>query len=82
MDRIGSNPYLNTTKLYQQSLQQRQATQQSQVSDPKINPTGDESSSSSNGFSSMFGDNELLKLQGNLEAIAQMAEHALKRFDG
>ncbi len=30
----------------------------------------------------MFDDNALLKLQGNLEAIAQMAEQSLKKIDG
>ncbi|MDQ8203919.1 hypothetical protein [Pelagicoccus sp. SDUM812003] len=82
MDRIGSNPYLNTTRLYQQSLQQRQETHQSQSNASKIETSAATQKTDPSGFSSMFGDNELLKLQGNLEAIAQMAEHALKRFDG
>lgn len=81
MDRIGSNPYFNPTQLYQKSASAQRPPQEA-----KLNQVDSTSSSQPQAgekqFSDMFGDNELLKLQSNLEAIAQMAENALKRFDG
>lgn len=83
MDQINSNPYFNSARLYQ-----------NQHATPKTNSQVDPSSHAapiqpqstgkpaSNDFSSMFDDDALLKLQGNLEAIAQMAEQSLKRIEG
>lgn len=82
MDQINSNPYFDSARLYQakaapqtQSSQAQPGVRSELVSRaPQTEKAAD--------FSNMFDDDALLKLQGNLEAIAQMAEKSLKQIDG
>lgn len=77
MDQINSNPYFNSAQVYK--AQQNPANSSQSISKPasKVEPeretVGD--------FSQMFDDDALMKLQGNLEAIAQMAEKSLRQID-
>lgn len=83
MDKISSNPAFNYAQLYQQNVARKsttaaetrnvaptEQTATAQASEPRL----------ANDFSSMFGDDELAKLQRNLEAIAQLADRALQNY--
>ncbi|MBD5778106.1 hypothetical protein IEN85_01180 [Pelagicoccus sp. NFK12] len=82
MDPINSNPFFNSARLYQNQQPQQ-----------KPNPSVDNAFATSElrnsqtppaenaAYSNLFDDDALLKLQSNLEAIAQMAEQSLKRID-
>jgi len=83
MDQINSNPFSDTARLYPNT-----AAPQKQ-SGPAATSTNQNHAISSNrvntadtDFSSLFDDDALLKLQGNLEAIALMAEKSLQQIDG
>lgn len=82
MDQINSNPFFNQARLYQNQATTQQAG--SSASRPAQSPSQADSKpvqADSANFSGMFDDDALLKLQSNLEAIAQMAEKSLKRID-
>ncbi|MBC2604985.1 hypothetical protein [Pelagicoccus albus] len=79
MDQINTNASFNTARLYQNHQLQQKPDSTSPV---QSSPQNREQQVESKDFSSMFDDNALLKLQGNLEAIAQMAEQSLKKIDG
>lgn len=84
MDKIGSNPYFNPTKLYQQSqadkTQAAPTKQLGHVASLTTNRVA--ATEQTTPFASLFADDELSTLQGNLENIASLAEQALKRIDG
>ncbi len=82
MDPINSNPFFNSARLYQN----RPAQQTPPPSVDNANPAAETGrntavSGSESEFSTLFDDDALLKLQSNLEAIAQMAEQSLKKID-
>ena len=83
MDQINSNSYYNPARLFQ-----NQAAPQQKAGSPAIGSSsaseminGRKEQSPVSDFSTMFDDDALLKLQSNLEAIAQMAEKSLKQID-
>ena len=79
MERIGSTPQINPTRLYQQSQAGKiQLNVRSQAS----NGLSNIDTQRTGAFSNAFDDKELSKLQGNLEAIANLAERALQRING
>ena len=81
MDSISSNPYFNPAHLnhtHAHGKSQNAANASSHVKTEAINAVAQ--AQPTEPFSSMFNDDELAKLQGNLEKIAQQAERALKRF--
>lgn len=87
MDNISSNPTLSYAQLYQQNLSRKpNAPSESPASSPtpgsvaSVAPT-ESQTRLANDFSTMFGDDELAKLQRNLEAIAKLADTALRRFE-
>lgn len=76
MDQISSHSSYNLSQLYQRSSQS--------ASRPTANtsiPTQESALANNSDFASMFSDDSLLKLQSNLEAIANMAERSLKQID-
>lgn len=80
MEQINSNPTFNNARLFQQSqtasnpIENHRSANVSKSEAPNNGPdSGD--------YSTMFDDDALLKLQSNLEAIAQMAEKSLKQID-
>ena len=82
MDQISSHPTFNYAQIYQQNLARKAATPESQ---PSVKNVANEAPAEpqprlANDFSSMFGDDELAKLQRNLESIAKLADDALRRF--
>lgn len=82
MDPINSNSYLNSARLFQnQQAQQKPTPPVENASAPLQINRVDTNSNASNDYSNLFDDDALLKLQGNLEAIAQMAEQSLKQID-
>lgn len=82
MDKITSNPYFNPAQLYQQHKVQQPPPQAAEKQEtPAVAPVEAGSKGQGGNFSNMFRDDDLMKLQDNLEAIAKMAESALKRFD-
>ncbi|EDY80805.1 hypothetical protein VDG1235_422 [Verrucomicrobiia bacterium DG1235] len=82
MDQINSNPFFNAARLYQnQQAPQKTGNPVDAASKAaEIRPAAIEQPVA-NDFSTMFDDDSLLKLQSNLEAIAQMAEQSLKQID-
>lgn len=84
MDKIGSNSYFNPTQLYQQ----HQADKSQSIPSKQLDRTASlaanrvDAPQKSTGFANLFADDELSTLQGNFEAIATLAERALKRIDG
>ncbi len=82
MDQINSNPYFNSAHLYQNQQAQQKANPSVERSIPSAESSRTESSSAQESdYSNLFDDDALLKLQSNLEAIAQMAEQSLKQID-
>lgn len=84
MDQINSNPHFNTSRLYQSyQSQPKPATPATAAGVSKATelPSSTQSHKANNDYSTLFDDDALLKLQSNLEAIAQMAEQSLKRID-
>ncbi|MEM9160550.1 MAG: hypothetical protein AAGB46_15995 [Verrucomicrobiota bacterium] len=81
MDSINSNPYFNHPRISYQPTPAQQAGEAIASSHVKTDSTkAVPQANQSEPFSSMFNDDELAKLQGNLEKIAAQAERALKRF--
>ncbi|MDQ8179727.1 hypothetical protein [Pelagicoccus sp. SDUM812005] len=81
MDPINSNPFFNSARFYQNQPAQQKPT-------PSVDPAAAAESQSikptpaaDSEYTNLFDDDALLKLQSNLEAIAQMAEQSLKRID-
>ena len=82
MESIGSNPHLNPTHLSPQSQPKpAKPEQESPTAKSSIDAIDGQQPSGSD-FSSVFGDDELSRLQNNLERIASLAESALQRIDG
>lgn len=84
MDQINSNPHFNTSRLYQNYQSQTKPSTPAPAED--LGKAAELSASSRSqatdgDYSTMFDDDALLKLQSNLEAIAQMAEQSLKQID-
>lgn len=82
MDQINSNPYFNSAQLYQNQQAQQKPTPPVENS-ARSTESGRTDSPPAQGsdYSNLFDDDALLKLQSNLEAIAQMAEQSLKQID-
>ncbi len=82
MDPINSNPFFNSARLYQ-NHQAQQKPNPSIANSPAAAEVDRSTSTPPAGgdYSTLFDDDALLKLQGNLEAIAQMAELSLKQID-
>lgn len=80
MDQINSNPSLHYAKLYQQ-LNSPAAKPQAFAPSEATTPAQSKPVEKPTDYSSMFADDQLAKLQHNLEAISNFAETALKRFD-
>ena len=81
MDSISSNPYFNPAHL--QNPHAAGKNQSAENASSHIKPESVRAvpqATQSEPFSSMFNDDELAKLQSNLEKIATQAERALKRF--
>ncbi|MBK1877397.1 hypothetical protein [Pelagicoccus mobilis] len=83
MDPIESNPFFNSARLYQNQVASQKPSAPAEGSTtPSSSIDANNRSAAPADFSNMFDDDALLKLQGNLEAIAQMAEKSLKQIDG
>ncbi len=82
MDPINSNPFFNSARLYQ-NQQAQQKPNPSVANSPATAEVNKTTSAppAADDYSTLFDDDALLKLQGNLEAIAQMAELSLKQID-
>lgn len=82
MDQINSNPYFNSARIYQnhQTQQKPSTPVQNTAAATEANRAAPEKAAGSD-YSTLFDDDALLKLQSNLEAIAQMAEQSLKQID-
>ncbi len=76
MENISSNPAFNPATLYRKNTPQPNRQPHEAVA-----PQSPATVAASNDPSDVFGDDQLLRLQGNLEAISKMAEEALKRFE-
>lgn len=79
MDQINSNPHYSYAQLYQQ-LNGTQSKPIAQAAQQAETPAIKAAAQNSN-FSSMFADDELAKLQHNLEAVSSLAEKALKKIE-
>lgn len=78
MDQISSHNNYRLSEAYQRPAQF--PTQHNPATEASSKPSQVNESQSSD-FASLFNDDSLMKLQGNLEAIAQMAERSLKHID-
>lgn len=80
MEKISSNPYFNPAQIYQHPKVRMQALRQQMTQTTEVEKT-ESAKPTPPDYSSLFGDEELSKLQANLEAISKLAENALKRID-
>ncbi|MDQ8187835.1 hypothetical protein [Pelagicoccus sp. SDUM812002] len=82
MDPINSNPFFNSARLYQnRPAQQNPNPSVNNATSAASTPPSTGAAGKSEELSNLFDDDALLKLQSNLEAIAQMAEQSLKQID-
>ncbi|MCH6254950.1 hypothetical protein MLD52_00200 [Puniceicoccaceae bacterium K14] len=85
MDSINSNPYLNPSRIAQTYQKPEASPQVGKTSEHLGTKTLSQDAVSKTQpvetFSNLFGDDELERLQNNLESIANLAESALKRFN-
>lgn len=83
MDPIGSNPFLNPTQLFSQpqSARQSEAGHLDSKASTQVGPDPVKETGPVSDYSKLFDDDALLKLQQNLESIAEMADSALKTID-
>ena len=83
MDSLNPNPHFNPARInsiYQSQQSAKQTKPSSHMKAEELQPRAIAKVEKVETFSTMFDDNELERLQTNLESIASLAERALKRF--